>query len=417
MNRDEIRKEIARLVNAYFSEGSASPKVPVRYGGSCHGAEECIEMINAVLDGWWEGGKRTELFENSFTSFLGAKASLFCNSGSSANILATRLMDVPSGSEFITPAVNFPTTINQAVQNGLMPVLVDVQEGTYNIDADKIEEAITPKTKAMIIPHILGNVSDMEKIARIAEDYNLFLMEDCCDALGSKFKGRHVGTFGKVSTFSFYPSHHITCGGGGMLCINDESLLLTAKSLRNWGRAFDKPEDFILIEGNELRKDFILQYTYKTRGYNFLATEVQAAMGLVQLKKIRKFEEIRSRNFQWLMKFFKSYDDIFVLPRSVKGSEPVWFCFPMTIREGVKFTREQLMSYLYEKGVESRYILAGNIARQPAYKDVKFRIPKALSEADRVFTNGFFVGLYQGLDEEKLQYMADCFTSFLEERA
>jgi len=414
MDHEEIKKEIEKLIMKYFEvhRTTNNPNL-VRYGGSCHDSEEIIEIVNTVLDGWWIGGKKTVEFEQNFCKFLNVKNAIFCNSGSSANLIALNLTDFPRGSEFITPATNFPTTINPAIQNGMKPVVVDSEIGSYTINTDLLDEALSDKTKALVLPHLIGNVPNMRKILKFVKDNDIFFMEDCCDAFGSKFDEKFVGTFGNVSTFSFYPSHHITAGGGGMIVVNDVDLLLKAKSLTHWGRAFDNANDFILIESNKLRKDFDLQYTYTTRGFNVLATEVQAALGLVQLKKAKEFESIRRRNFKTLMNFFRDYEDFFILPQTADGADPVWFCFPLTIKKEVRFTRKEIMNYLYKNSIESRYIMAGNIVRQPAYKDVNFRIVGDLKNSDKILTHSFFIGLYQCMNEEKLNYVFEKFREFI----
>lgn len=407
-NNEEIRKEIARLAKK-FSVGI--PKLPVRYGGSVHDSEEIAELINAVLDGWWVGGKRTEELEKNFSRFLGAKYSIFCNSGSSALMLAADSM-LPKEADVISPALTFPTTINPAIKLGARITLVDSDIGTYNINTEQLEQAITSKTKALIIPHILGNMSDLKKIMKLVNEHDLIFVEDCCEAMGSKYRGKMVGTFGDVSTFSLYPSHHITAAGGGMVCTNSEKIYKSILSFKNWGRMYS---DIRHIPNPKLiRSDYIQQYIYETMGYNLNASEMQAALGLVQMKKIRKFEKLRQRHFKTLLKFFKGYRDLFILPTVLKGAKPVWFAFPLTIIEGKRIKREVLMDFLYKKRIESRYILAGNIARQPAYRDVQFKTVSSLTNADKIYRDSFFIGVYQGLDSEKLSYVKESFIEFLD---
>lgn len=411
MEKEEIRKRIAVLVEKYF-RGHSLPKLPVRYGGSVHDKEEIAEMVNAVLDGWWVNGRRTEQFEDTFSKYLGMKHSMFCNSGSSALMIGTDAMKLQKGSEVISPALTFPTTINPAIRHGLKIVLVDSDIGTYNANAEEIERAVTRNTKAVILPHILGNTTDMKRLMKIVEDNGLLLLEDCCEAMGSRYKGRMLGTFGSVSAFSLYPSHHITAGGGGMACTNSEEMHRTMLSLKSWGRRYSDRKH--MPNQQIIRSDYIQQYTYDTLGYSLYGTEMQAAMGLVQMRKAKRFEKSRERNFAALFKFFSRYRDIFILPRVLSGVKPSWFAFPLTIADGAGIEREVLMDFLYKKQIESRYILAGNIAKQPAYSGVDFRAASDLSNASKVHRDSFFIGLYQGMDREKLSYLKSCMADFIE---
>ncbi len=410
MEKENVKKQIEALVRKYLSDIKV-PKLPVRYGGSVHEAEEAVEMVNAVLDGWWVHGKRTDQFEASFSKYLGVKYSLFCNSGSSALIIGTDALKLPKGSEVISPALTFPTTINPAIRQGLKTVLVDSHIGTYNADIDQVEQAITKNTKAIILPHILGNATDMKRLMQLVEEHGLVLLEDCCEAMGSTYKGRMLGTLGSVSTFSFYPSHHITAGGGGMASTNSEELYKTMLSLKSWGRRYSDKKH--MPNQQIIRSDYVQQYTYDTIGYSLYATEMQAALGLVQMRKIRKFEKIRDRNFAALLRFFKGYKDLFILPRVLNGVKPVWFAFPLTIVDSARINREVLMDFIYKKQVEARYILSGNIAKQPAYSDVDFITKSGLPNADKIHTDSFFIGLYQGMDAGKLSYLKECFADFL----
>lgn len=410
MDKEKIRKQIEVLVQKYLSD-SRIPKLPVRYGGSVHEAEEAVEMVNAVLDGWWVHGKRTDQFETSFSKYLGVKYSLFCNSGSSALIIGTDALKLPKGSEVISPALTFPTTINPAIRQGLKTVLVDSDIDTYNANIDQVEQAITKNTKAIILPHILGNATNMKRLMQLVEEHGLVLLEDCCEAMGSTYKGRMLGTLGSVSTFSFFPSHHITAGGGGIASTNSEELYKTMLSLKSWGRRYSDKKH--MPNQQIIRSDYIQQYTYDTIGYSLYGTEMQAALGLVQMRKIRKFEKIRDRNFAALLRFFKGYKDLFILPKILNGVKPVWFAFPLTIVDSARINREVLMDFIYKKQVESRYILAGNIAKQPAYSDVDFITKSGLPNADKIHTDSFFIGLYQGMDAGKLSYLKECFADFL----
>ena len=410
MEKEKTRKQIEALVKRYLAD-SKIPKLPVRYGGSVHDSEEAVEMVNAILDGWWVNGKRTEQFETSFSKYLGVKYSLFCNSGSSALIIGTDALKLPIGSEVISPALTFPTTINPAIRQGLKIVLVDSDIGIYNANTDQIEQAITKNTKAIILPHILGNTTDMKRLMQLVEEHDLLLLEDTCEAMGSSFRGKKLGTFGSVSSFSFYPSHHITAGGGGIASTNSDDLHRNMLSLKSWGRRYSDKKH--MPNQQIIRSDYIQQYTYDTLGYSLYGTEIQAALGLVQMRKVKKFEKVRERNFASLLKFFKGYNDLFILPRVLNGVRPVWFAFPLTITDPTRVSREPLMDFLYKKQIESRYILAGNISKQPAYADVEFSTAGSLEGADKMHQDAFFIGLYQGMDAEKLSYLKECFADFL----
>ncbi len=413
MDLENIKAEIANLVKQYYLKSKYENITPVRYGGSVHDDEELIEMVNAILDGWWVNGKRTKEFENAFKKYLSVKHSVFCNSGSSALILALESLKLKQGSEVISPALTFPTTINPAIRSGMKVVLVDSDIGTYNINVDKLEQAITNDTKALIIPHLLGNTSDMDRIMDLVSTHNLFLIEDCCEALGSKYRNKMLGSFGDCATFSFFPSHHISAGGGGMFTTNNDEFYLRSLSLKNWGRQYSNIE-YIPNQGL-IRSDYIQQYTYEEIGYNFNASEIEAAKGIVQMGKINKLNEFRENNFQVLFDFFKKYEDYFILPETTKNAKPAWFAFPLTIKSASvkgKFNREDLMSFLFKKQIETRYILAGNIARQPAYSKIKFKIVGNLDNADRIFKDSFFIGLYPGITSEKMKYLKECFEEF-----
>ncbi|MBI4153739.1 aminotransferase class V-fold PLP-dependent enzyme [Candidatus Woesearchaeota archaeon] len=405
----EARKDVEKLVHDFFKH--SEDITPVRYGGSLHEEEELVEMICAILDGWWIGGKRTEEFESKFREYMGVNHAIFCNSGSSALMLAFDSTGLEKGSEIISPALTFPTTINPAIRQGMNITLVDSDIGTYNVNVDEIEKAITPKTKALVIPHLLGNMSDLSRITDLVEDHKLIFLEDCCEAIGSRYNGRLLGTFGNTAAFSFFPSHHISAAGGGMFTTNSRETYLRALSLKYWGRQYSDIK--YIPNQTTIRSDYIQQYTYETIGYNFNVGEVEAAKGIVQMGKLDEFNKLREKNFDILMKFFKKYSDLFMLPEIVKNAQPSWFAFPLTIRD-TKINREELMDFLFKKKIESRYILCGNIAKQPAYSDIKFRTVSDLTTANKVFTDSFFIGVYPGITKEKMNYMHESFEEFLD---
>lgn len=410
---DDVREKIRELVSEHFKNSRSNDLLPVRYGGSMHGEQEAIAMIDTILDGWWVGGRRTEEFESMFSSFLGVNHSVLCNSGSSALILAYDSLGLKNGDHVVSPALTFPTTINPAIRQGADITLVDSDIGTYNVNADELENAVTNETKAIIIPQLMGNMSDMDRIKDLAEDKNLLFIEDCCEALGSRYGNRVLGSFGTTSTFSFFPSHHISAAGGGMVCTNNRETYLKMLSLKNWGRRYS---DIKYIPNQAtIRSDYVQQYTYDSIGYNFNASELFSAKGLVQMKKLDHFILEREKNFAILMKFFKKYEEFFVLPSAVPNAKPSWFAFPLTMTEAAKksFSRETLMDFLFQKRIETRYILCGNIMRQPAYKNIPFRTISALSNANRVYSDSFFIGLYPGINAEKMKYLQESFDEFL----
>jgi CDP-4-dehydro-6-deoxyglucose reductase, E1 len=412
MEAEKTRAEIERLVKKYYQEIGKQDLLPVRYASSLHDENEAIEMINAVLDGWWVNGERTSRFEQLFSKYLNVKHSMLAGSGSSALMLAFDALNLEKGSKIVSPALTFPTTINPAIRQGMDVTLVDSDIATYNINVDELEKAITKDTRALILPYIMGNMSDMARILDLVEDRNILLLEDCCEALGSKYGSRTLGTLGTCSAFSFFPSHHISAGGGGIFTTNDNDIFLRALSLKNWGRQYSKQEH--IPNQKIIRSDYVQQYTYETIGYNLNANELMAAKGLIQMGKLDKFNESREKNFQILLNFFKKYEDIFILPETVKNAKPSWFAFPITIRQdNAKFTREQLMAFLFNKKIETRYILCGNIARQPAYKNIAFRTAGSLKNADYVYNNSFFIGVYHGIDTARMKYIQESFEEFL----
>jgi len=388
-----------------------------RYAGAVYDNDELVSMISAILDGWWSGGERTRQFEKAFANFLRIKYAIACNSGSSANLLAISALELRRGSEVITPLTTFPTTLNPIIQCGLTPVFLDVELNTYNINASLIEKAITSKTKLIMIPHTLGNPCNLEVILGLRSKYNLYLIEDACDALGSKYKGNLVSTFGDVGTFSFYPAHHMTTGEGGMVVTNSKELAEKVRGYRDWGRACNCDPCLEVTRRNEgylcpIRLNFKLEgdipydtrFAYNYIGYNLKITEVQAAMGLAQLRKLEKFIKIRKENFKALFECLKDCQH-FILPKSEEKAEPCWFTFPMVIKEGAPFSREQVTRYLEKNGIQTRPIFAGNIIRHPAYKNVNYKVVGDSSNADKILRDAFFVGVYPGLTKEDMEFI------------
>ncbi len=434
---ESLKEEIFEKVKKYYEIVHEDRKfVPgksrIHYAGRVYNEEEMINMIDSILDFWITLGTYGDKLEKGLSDYLGVKESVLVNSGSSANLISiSALMSnqiedrILLGDEIITPALTFPTTFAPIIQNGLIPVVVDCELGTYNIDIKKLEKAISPRTKAMIIPHTLGNPCDMDEIIEICSRYNLFLIEDACDAFGAKYDGKFVGTFGDFSTLSCYPAHHISMGEGGAVFTNDGELARIARSIRDWGRdcycrgdvspngACGKRFEYkINLENQVINYDH--RYVYSNVGYNLKPTDIQAAMGLAQLKKAKLFVEKRRINFNRIYERLKKYEDVFILPRWGKKSEPSWFAFPITIRPGSKFERKELLNFLENANIETRLIFAGNILRQPAFKDIKCRVIGGLDNSDFVTSNSFFVGVYPGLDEERINYILEKIEDFIE---
>ncbi|MBT9132975.1 MAG: GDP-perosamine synthase [Syntrophomonadaceae bacterium] len=388
-----------------------------RYAGAVYDNDEILSMISAILDGWWSGGKYTSEFEKKFADFLKVKHAMSCNSGSSANLLAISALELEKGSEVITPASTFPTTLNPIIQCGLIPVFVDVELSTYNINPYIIEQAISNKTRLIMIPHTLGNPCNLKVILEICSKYNLKLIEDACDALGSKYDGKFVSIFGDIGTFSFYPAHHMTTGEGGMVVTNNDELAEKVRGYRDWGRACNcdpcqevarKDEGYLCPK----RLNFKLEgdiphdkrYAYNYIGYNLKMTEIQAAMGLAQLRKLEKFIGIRNENFKTLFQYLKGCKH-FMLPKGEDRAEPCWFTFPLVIRDGAPFNRDQVTHHLEKTGIQTRPIFAGNIIRHPAYKNVDYKVIGDLSNTDKIMRAAFFVGVYPGLTKEDMEFI------------
>ena len=420
----QIRKKILELVKTYsdynflnknFKEGIT--EVPV--SGKVIGDLELQNMVEASLDGWLTTGRFNNDFEKRLSAFLGVKCLLTVNSGSSANLIAFSTLtssklkerSIQKGDEVITVAAGFPTTVNPIIQFGAIPVFVDVKIPTYNIDENLIENAITKKTKAIMIAHTLGNPFNVKKIKEICDKYNLWLIEDSCDALGSKFNNQYVGTFGDLATLSFYPAHHITMGEGGAVFTNSKKLERIAVSFRDWGRdCYCEPG-----KDNTCNKRFGWQlgdlpfgydhkYTYSHLGYNMKITDMQAACGVAQLDRLEGFIKKRKENFNFLFDDLKKLKDFLILPKAEENSEPSWFGFPLSLRKDNKFNRNDLVKYLNLNKIGTRLLFSGNLTKQPYMKNVNFKIHENLKNTDLVMHNTFWIGLYPGLSIEHLKY-------------
>lgn len=419
-------RELHKLRKA--KEGGVWKKGRINYAGRVYDEKEIISLVDSSLDFWLTQGRYADEFEKKLAEFLNVKYSLLTNSGSSANLLAISSLTSPllgkkalkPGDEAITIACGFPTTLNPILQNNLVPVFIDVELGTYNIQVKKIEKAITKKTKAIFIPHTLGNPADIGKILKIVKKYNLWFIEDNCDALGSKYKNKFTGTFGHISTFSFYPAHHITMGEGGALATNDPLLKRIILSFRDWGRdcwcdpgADNSCKNRFNKKFGKLPAGYDHKYVYSHIGYNLKVTDMQAAIGCEQLKKLDKFIKARIKNFNFIFKSLKKYENYFLLPSMAKEASPSWFGFPILVRKEAPFTRKEIVEYLEEKNIATRMLFGGNLLKQPAYKDIKYRKGSELVNTDLVMNNLFWIGVYPGIGKQALNYMVKMIDEFI----
>lgn len=420
-----ILDQVAALYRLRSSQNKFEPGISrVHYAGRVYDEREMQEVVRAALDFWLTLGPYGTKFEKVMQEFFQARDFALVNSGSSANLVAVTTLVSPTvenhlraGDEVITPALTFPTTLAPIIQNGLIPVFIDCDVGTYNIRAELLEKAVSPRTRAMVIPHTLGNPCDMDEVMRVVHKYRLFLIEDCCDALDSVFRDRKVGTFGDLATLSFYPAHHMTMGEGGGVVVNNKKLTKTVRSIRDWGRdcwcdpgvsdTCGKRFDWSL---GGLPQGYDHKYTYSTIGYNLKPTDLQAAIGLVQYDKLKLFTEKRRRNFIRYHEALKQYEDFLILPHSDPRSNPSWFSFPLTVKPPLE--RSRLTRWLEDSKIETRFIFAGNILRQPAFQGIPCQIYGNLDQTDHIMRNSFFIGLYPGLTDEMIDYVIHCFHEF-----
>ncbi len=431
--RDKILSLVAEYHNTRFIRKEFVPgKSPVRYAGRVFNEKEMCSLVDSALDFWLTAGRFSEEFETELASFLGVEFAMLTNSGSSANLLAFTALTSPllgekklkPGDEVISVAAGFPTTVNPILQNNMIPVFVDVEIGNYNAMIDQIRAAVGPKTRAIFLAHTLGNPYDLDAIMAIVKEKHLLLIEDCCDALGSTYKNRKAGSFGHVSSFSFYPAHHITLGEGGAIATADPNIAKAVKSLRDWGRDCYCNSG----ENNTCGKRFSAsygklphgydhKYVYSHIGYNLKATDMQAAIGVEQLKKLDSFCAARRSNFAKWHSGFKKWENKFVLPYATKGSDPAWFAFPVTVRKDAGFSRTDLTNHLDANLIETRNLFAGNLLRQPAYLDINCRVVGDLRNTDIIMNDTFFLGTYPGLDAEQIAYTLSVIEQFVRSRA
>ncbi len=423
---DSIRKEIATLVEQYaciaFAEPSFEPgKSMIPVSGKVIGSSELKNMVEASLDGWLTSGRFNKLFESRLASYLGVNHLITVNSGSSANLVAFSTLTSPKlgdrairpGDEVIGVAAGFPTTVNPIIQFGAVPVFVDIDLSTHNIDVSKVESAVSSKTKAIMLAHSLGNPFNLEVITAICKKYKLWLIEDCCDALGATYNGQMVGTFGDISTLSFYPAHHITMGEGGAVFTNHADLISIAESFRDWGRdCYCSPghdntcnKRYCWKLGN-LPEGYDHKYIYSHLGYNLKITDMQAACALAQLDRLQEFIAARRANFLYLKNRLQTCSEYFYLPEATPNSNPSWFGFPLVLKESTDLKRVDLLEYLSQKKIGTRLLFAGNLTKQPYMLDRNFRISGELTNTDIVMNQTFWLGVFPGLNYEHLEYVS-----------
>jgi len=429
----DMRKDILNSVREFAKESLGDQasfvpgETPVPVSGKVLTPSDFAALVDASLDGWLTAGRFTESFQRALAGYVGARSAVFVNSGSSANLLALSALTSPKlhkralkpGDEVLTVAMGFPTTVNPVLQNGLKPVVVDVELGTYDANIDMLREAVGPKTRAIMMAHTLGNPFDLATVQELCKQHDLWLIEDSCDALGSTYGGQRTGSFGDTATVSFYPAHHITTGEGGAVFVKSPLVRKQVESFRDWGR------DCYCETGhdNTCKKRFEWQlgdlpvgydhkYIYGHIGYNLKATDMQAALGLSQLEKIDDFVEARRKNFDHLYARFESVPGL-ILPRATTNSEPSWFGFPITLEPDSGVDREELLRFLDSRLIGTRLMFAGNILKQPAYRNVDFRVVGELTNTNIVMRHSFWVGVYPGLTVDMLDFIADSIIEFV----
>ena len=433
MNDKEIRKEILKLTKKYYqakftTDDFIPGKSIVRYAGRVFDDKELVNLVDSSLDFWLTAGKNAEEFEYEFANMFNATDAALVNSGSSANLVALSALTSPKlgdrrikpGDEVITVAAGFPTTVAPIVQNKAIPVFIDVSLEDYNIITERIEEAISDKTKAIFIAHTLGIPFNLKVVTEIVKKYNIWLIEDNCDALGSRYDGKLTGTFGHIAAFSFYPAHHITMGEGGAVITFDEELARIIKSFRDWGR------DCYCAAGEDntcgirftqqfgkMPLGYDHKFIYSHLGYNLKATDMQAAVGIEQLKKLPGFIEKRKENYKLLYNGLKKFEDKLILPKAPENSDPSWFGFLITVKKDAGITRNELIQHLNVNNIHTRNLFAGNIIRQPAFENIEMRVVGNLTNTDYIMNNTFFIGLYPGNGQTEIEYVINKFEEFL----
>jgi CDP-6-deoxy-D-xylo-4-hexulose-3-dehydrase len=430
--KEQLREQIIQLVGRYGALASQPrPFEPgttvIPAAGKVVGAPEMEMMVHASLDAWLTTGRFNDQFEAKLAKLIGVQHLITVNSGSSANLVAFMTLTSPKlgpraiqqGDEVIGVAAGFPTTVNPIIQFGAVPVFVDVELGTYNIDVTKLEAAIGPKTKAIMLAHTLGNPYNLDVITALCKKYNLWLVEDCCDALGATYRGQMVGTFGDIGTMSFYPAHHITMGEGGAVFTNNPELKLIAESFRDWGRDCYCPPGKDNTCGRRfcwklgtLPEGYDHKYTYSHLGYNLKITDMQAACGLAQIDRVGDFVQARKDNFAYLKERLQSCAEFLILPEATEGSDPSWFGFPMTLKPEANAARVDLLTYLDQHKIGTRLLFAGNLTRQPYMIGRNYRVSGDLTNTDRVMNDTFWIGVFPGLTREMLDFVIEKIEAF-----
>lgn len=429
------RERILSQVEAFYREEHAGGEFvpgesPVPVSGRVYDADDMVRLVDASLDFWLTSGRFAREFETAFARYLGVRSATLTNSGSSANLLTLSALTseklgerrLRPGDEVLTVASGFPTTVNPIFQNGLVPVFVDVELPGYNADPDQLRDAVGPRTRAVMLAHTLGNPFDVDAVRELAEEHDLWVVEDNCDALGSRYGGRLTGSFGDLATASFYPAHHITMGEGGCVVTDRPQLKVLVESFRDWGRdCWCEPGDANTCgkrfdwQLGELPHGYDHKYVFSHVGYNLKVTDMQAAVGLAQLEKLPGFIEARKRNWHLLRRGLEPYGEHLILPEATPGSDPSWFGFLLTVRPDAPFERRELVRHLESKKVATRLLFGGNLTRQPAYRDLDFRTVGELPNSDLVMNGSFWVGVYPGITEEMIGYVLETFADFFAE--
>ncbi len=425
---DDLLNQLSEVISKNIHQQIIPGENYIPVTGKLLDVDDILHGVDATLDAWLTTGRYAKDFERDFAAYFGSKAAVLVNSGSSANLVAFYALTSPSlgeraikpGDEVITVAAGFPTTVNPMIQFGCIPVFLDVDIPTYNIDVTKLEEAISPKTKAIMIAHALGNPFNIEAVMAITKKYNLWLIEDDCDSLGATYNGQKTGTFGDLATVSFYPAHHITMGEGGAVLVNNIQLLRAVWSFRDWGRdCYCEPG-----KDNTCRKRFSWQlgdlpcgydhkYTYSHIGFNLKVTDTQAAIGLNQLRKANRFVEKRRENHKLMFELMKPLEEYFILPEVTLNSNPSWFGFMLTVRPESKIDRNELVQFLEANKIGTRLFFGGNLLKQPAYRDIEYRIVGDLKNCDVIMSNSFWLGVWPGLGKEHFEYISKVISEFI----
>jgi len=433
----ELRDDVIARSRDFFRAKLQSTFVPgqtvIPASGKVVDEDDLAHLIDASLDMWLTNGRHTDTFEKKLARAFGTKFARMTVSGSAANLLAFSALTSPRqrrriepGAEVLTVAAGFPTTVTPIIQNGCVPVFVDIDLETHNVDVERLAAAVGPKTRAIMIAHALGNPFNLASVAQIAKDHDLYLIEDCCDAFGARYQDQPVGTFGNVATLSFYPAHHITTGEGGAVMSNSKSLMRNVESFRDWGRdCWCPPGDENTCgirfdwQQAELPHGYDHKYIYSHMGYNLKATDMQAAVGVSQLDKLDGFVAARRANFEFLTTAFRKegLEEHFHLPQATPGADPSWFGFLLTIRDGSPLKRRDVLMYLDRKKIGTRLLFAGNLTRQPAFKDVNYRVVGPLTHTDKVMHDAFWIGVWPGIDAPRRAYMVETFVTMIKDLA